>query len=295
MVNELYPFRENFLSLGGHRCHYVDEGSGEPIVMLHGNPTWSFYYRNLINAMKGTNRVIAPDHIGCGLSDKPEETAYSFTLKQRVKDLEQLLEYLEITHDITLVVHDWGGMIGFAYATAHPGSVERLVVLNTAAFHMPKTMNFPLPLWLFRNTPMGEFMVANLNAFCLGAAFFCPARKSLPPEIRRHYLAPYNTVRNRTAVMKFVQDIPLRPGDPSYEMVSRVENSLHLLKKKPMLLCWGEKDFIFNHYFLDEWMMRFPGAEVHRFKDAGHYILEDAGDEIAMLLKRFMQLHPLGR
>jgi len=95
--------------------------------------------------------------------------------------------------------------------------------------------------------------------------------------------------------MKFVEDIPLKPGDPSYDLVSRVEENLPRLTSKPMLLCWGEKDFVFNGLFLDEWMKRFPGAEVHRFKDAGHYVLEDAGDEIAMLLARFLQIHPLRR
>src|SRR5262245_42431913 len=108
MVKALYPFTGHFLNLNGLRYHYLDEGRGSPIVMLHGNPTWSFYYRNLVIALRDNHRTIVPDHIGCGLSDKPADSQYRYTLSERVSNLERLLEHLDIENDITLVLHDWG-------------------------------------------------------------------------------------------------------------------------------------------------------------------------------------------
>ena len=128
---DLYPFRSQYLTLSGWKYHYVDEGSGDPLVMLHGNPTWSFYYRALIAAFSPTHRVIAPDHVGCGLSDKPQ--AYSYTLAQHINNLEALLDALELER-LTLFLHDWGGPIGMGYALRHPERVKRFVVFNTAAF-----------------------------------------------------------------------------------------------------------------------------------------------------------------
>ena len=117
---------------------YLDEGAGEPVVMVHGNPTWSFYWRNLVLALRGEYRCIAPDHIGCGLSDKPTAAEYDFSLKSRIDDLEALLDSLGVISDITLVVQDWGGMIGMGYAARHPGRIKRLVATNTGCTRLPK-------------------------------------------------------------------------------------------------------------------------------------------------------------
>ena len=148
-----HPGRD--LDRDGLRLHYLDEGAGEPVVMVHGNPTWSFYYRNLVEALRGSYRVVVPDHIGCGLSDKPDDSRYDYTLASRVDDLERLLDHLGLDRGLTLVVHDWGGMIGMAYAARHPERIARLVVLNTAAFHKPPGKSFPWPLWICRDTPLG--------------------------------------------------------------------------------------------------------------------------------------------
>jgi haloalkane dehalogenase len=267
--------------------HYVDEGEGSPVVMVHGNPTWSFYYRNLIKELRGDHRVIVPDHIGCGKSDMPVDGTYHFTLEQRVRDLESLLDSLGIHEDITLIVHDWGGMIGFAYATRHPERISRIVVLNTAAFGLPKTKRFPWQLWLVRNTPLGPFLVRGLNLFVRGTVRY-GAMKPLSPEIRDQYLAPCDSWEHRLAVLRFVEDIPLAPGDPSYETVQQVESRLPLLSDIPMLICWGDQDFIFDAHFLAEWQKRFPKATLHRFANAGHLVLEDAVEEIPGLVRSFM-------
>jgi haloalkane dehalogenase len=275
----------------GLRYAYRDEGEGEPVVMVHGNPTWSFYFRGLIAGLRDRYRVIAPDHIGCGLSDKPPDERYAYTLASRVEDLDTLLEQLGIRANITLVLHDWGGMIGMTWASRHPERVKRLVILNTAAFLLPPGRSLPWQLWLVRNTPLGPLLVRGLNAFSRGLVACC-AVKRLAPEVRAGYLAPYDSWANRIAVLRFVQDIPLRPGDRCYELVRSVMEGLERFRSLPMLICWGEKDFVFDGAFLAEWQRRFPGAEVHRFPDAGHLVLEDAGDEITPLVRDFLQRHP---
>ena len=293
-LTDIFPFASRQLLRGKLRYHFIDEGHGQPVVMVHGNPTWSFYYRRLIEALSPTYRTIAPDHIGCGLSDKPSDTDYDYTLKSRVDDLEALLDHLGVRDDITLVVHDWGGMIGMAYAARHPDRIARLVILNTAAFHMPSSKRFPWSLWACRNPLIGAPLVRGLGAFHRAASRFCPTRRPLKPETRKAYLEPYDCWQHRIAVLRFVQDIPLRPSDRAYGIVSHVEESLKHFQKTPMMVCWGEKDFIFDDHFLREWERRFPGAEVHRFPDAGHYVLEDAHEEIIPLITDFLERHPLG-
>lgn len=285
---ELYPFESHYLTLNGSRLHYLDEGEGDPVVMVHGNPTWSFYYRNLAKALRETHRVIVPDHIGCGMSDKPDDDHYSYRFEQRADDLEGLLEHLDVKQKITLVVHDWGGMIGMLYATRYPERIARIVVLNTAAFHQPATKSFPWQLWLAKHSGMGTVLVRGFNMFCRGAARSCVRRKPMSPEVRAGYLAPYGSWKDRIAVMRFVEDIPLKPKDPGFDLITQVQDGLAALEALPMMICWGLKDFVFDHHFLAEWERRFPRADVHRFEDAGHYILEDAADEIIPLVQSFM-------
>ncbi len=282
-----------FIEIGGYRLHYLDEGAGDPVVMLHGNPTWSFYYRDLVLALRREHRVVAPDHIGCGLSDKPSGKHYPYTLERRVQDLDELLERIGVREKVTLVLHDWGGMIGMAWAHRRPERVSRLVVLNTAAFHLSAGKKLPWSLRLCRSPVIGPLLVRGLNAFSRAAVRWCVARRPLTWEARAGYLAPYDSWRNRVAVLRFVQDIPLRPGDPGYDLVSEVQDGLDRFRDRPMLICWGEKDFVFDRHFLDEWRRRFPEAEVHAFADAGHFVLEDAGEEIIPLVRDFLKLRPL--
>ena len=284
-----YSFSNNFLDLDGLRYHYLDEGSGRPVVMLHGNPSWSFYYRNLVTVLRGCCRCIVPDHIGCGLSDKPQDDRYDYTLERRVDDLDRLLDHLGIRDDITLVLHDWGGMIGMTWASRHPERVARLVVLNTGAFHLPKEKPFPTALRICRDTKLGALLVRGFNAFSFAASFVCCTKNPMPAELRKAYRMPYDSWRNRIATLRFVQDIPLIPGDRNYDLVSRVAERLHRFRKLPMLICWGEKDFVFDRHFLAEWERRFPEAEVRRFPEHGHYILEDAGEEVIPLITAFLE------
>jgi haloalkane dehalogenase len=288
-----YPWESRWLEIDGIRMHYLDEGRGDPVVMLHGNPTWSFYWRHLVRGLSDRCRTVVPDHIGMGLSDKPDDTRYEYTLRRRVDDLERLLDHLGLTEDLTLVLHDWGGMIGLAYADRYPRRVRRLVVLNTAGFGLPPGRRLPWQIALVRHLPM-SILVQGLNAFAVGAARTCSTRPGrMTPSIRRAYLAPYDSWANRIAVHRFVQDIPLEPGDRSYDIVKSVSDHLERLAALPLLICWGGKDFVFDEHFLAEWRRRLPAADVHTFPDAGHYVLEDAHEEIVPLVRRFLEAHPL--
>jgi cis-3-alkyl-4-acyloxetan-2-one decarboxylase len=283
-----YPFASHYFDRDGLLLHYLDEGSGDPVVMLHGNPTWGYYYRNLIGVLRDQFRCIVPDHMGCGFSDKPQPPRYDYSLGSRINDVTDLLDHLNVCENVTLVVHDWGGMIGMGWAARHVEAVKRLVILNTAAFHLPKAKRFPFRLWLGRNTRLGAWLIRSRNLFCRHAADVGVKRNPLPPDVREWYLMPYDSWENRVAVLKFVQTIPLSPADPGYDIVAEVEATLAKFADKPALICWGMKDFVFDRHFLDEWERRFPRAEVHRFEDCGHYVLEDAADEVIPLIERFL-------
>ncbi|MBT0664302.1 alpha/beta fold hydrolase [Geobacter pelophilus] len=257
--------------------------------MVHGNPSWSFYYRNLVLALRGSRRCIVPDHIGCGLSDKPGDDRYDYTLSRRVNDLNRLIDHLDLQEKITLVVHDWGGMIAMAWAILHPERIERIVVLNTGAFHLPEEKPFPLGLRICRDTVIGTLLVRGCNAFARGAARVGCKRNPMTPELQRLYCLPYDSWQNRIATLRFVQDIPLTPGDKGYDIVSAVSEGIAQFQELPMLIVWGELDFVFDRHFLAEWQQRFPNAEVHSYPDCGHYILEDAKDEVVPLIAEFIQ------
>ncbi len=287
-LKNLYPFQSRNMEILGNRYHYIDEGSGEPIVMLHGNPTWSFYYRHLIRSFSERYRMIAPDHIGCGFSDKPSADNYSYTLSRRVDDFETFLSILSIHEKITLVLHDWGGMIGMTYAVRHPERIKRIILLNTAAFFPPRGKKLPLRLRLIRHFPvLSKPAVQGLNLFARGALLMA-ARKPIPGDVKRCLVAPYDSWNNRIATYHFVRDIPVFPSDPSYSVVDEVSRNLYRLREIPMLVCWGRHDFVFDLDYLEEWRQRFPEAETHLIDEAGHYILEDSPEKVETYMAGFL-------
>jgi pimeloyl-ACP methyl ester carboxylesterase len=293
----LYPFKGRFADVGGHALHYLDEGPSDhaaTLVMVHGNPTWSFYYRHLVGALAYRYRCLVPDHIGCGLSDKPDDARYRYTLDSRVADFDAFLAAAGAERDLTLIAHDWGGMIAMAWAVEHPERVKRLVLMNTAAFHLPASMHLPPSLWSVRNTRLGAWCVQRFNLFARGATRLAVARR-MPKEIRDAYCAPYETYDDRLATLRFVQDIPLRPDDPAYATVSKVESGLDRFRDIPILLLWGMKDFVFRPEVLSIFENRWPKAEVERYPQAGHYVLEDEKERIALRIDAFLTEHAAPR
>jgi haloalkane dehalogenase len=288
----LYPFESHFFDRHGLRYHYLDEGEGPPVVMVHGNPTWSFHYRDLVRALRDRCRVVVPDHIGCGLSDKPGDDRYVYRLASRIDDLEALLESLGVVRGVTLVVHDWGGAIGLGWAARHPERLARLVILNTAAFPLPEGRKLPWPLGLVRDSRAMGWLVQGANAFAGIAAWVAP-KSRLPAEVRRAYLAPYDSWQHRIATLRFVQDIPLGPRDPSWATLLEIHAGLAHFRDTPALICWGGRDFVFDEHFLRQWQVELPKAELLRLPRAGHYVLEDGRDEIVPRVREFLAAHPV--
>lgn len=275
-----YPFQPRFVSVGGHRLAYLDEGQGPTLLMLHGNPSWSYLYRNLVLRLRDHFRCIVPDHLGCGFSDKPQQADY--TLAMHIRNLEQLLQSLKVQR-LGLVLHDWGGAIGMGWALRHLPQVAGVVACNTAAF---TSTRLPRRIVLCRWPLAGPLLVRGANAFAR-AAIFMAVRTPMRPEVARGFLAPYDSWHNRIALLRFVQDIPMHRRHPSWACLRAIEDGLHRCAELPLLLCWGGADFCFDRHFYEEWRRRFPRAEGHFFPQAGHYLLEDALDEIAPLIHRF--------
>jgi pimeloyl-ACP methyl ester carboxylesterase len=283
----------------GIRMHYLDEGprDGEVVLALHGNPSWSYYWRHLVRGLRDRYRVVVPDHVGMGLSDKPDDDRdalprYDYTLQSRVDDLQALLEHLGIDGPLTLAVHDWGGMIGFGWALERMPRVRRLVVLNTAAFPMPAGKPVPWQIALGRDYNIGELVIRGFNAFSAGASWLGVERR-MPREVRRAYVAPYDSWANRIATVRFMQDIPLRPGDRAWPLVEASGQRLREYADRPAFIGWGLKDFVFDRDFLARFRSDWPQAEVHAFEDAGHYVLEDRHEVLVPAIRGFLDRHPL--
>ena len=295
-----YPFTPRRIELRpGIAMSYLDEGprAADVVVMLHGNPSWSYYWRHLVTGLRDSHRCIVPDHIGMGLSDKPDDAVdasprYDYTLRSRVDDLATLLDRLGITGPVTLAVHDWGGMIGFGWALSHMPQVKRLVILNTAAFPLPAAKAMPWQLSLGRDSRVGGFLIRAFNLFARGAAWLGTERR-LPTAVRRAYIAPYDGWRNAIGTLRFMQDIPLREGDPAWPLVAETGRRLHEFADRPAFVGWGLRDFVFDRHCLDGFTSALPQAEVHAFDDANHYVLEDQHEVLVPAIRAFLERHPL--
>ena len=263
-----YPFAPRRIEIRpGIALSYLDEGprEGEVVVMLHGNPSWSYYWRRLVLGLRDGYRCIVPDHVGMGLSDKPDDgggvrppdtpradgdatARYDYTLASRVDDLQALLRHAGIDDatPVTLVVHDWGGMVGFGWALAHAAQVRRLVILNTAAFPLPTAKAMPWQLSMGRDSRIGGWLIRRFNLFARGAAWLGTRRR------------------------------------------------LHEFADRPAFIGWGLRDFVFDRHFLEGFRRALRDAEVHAFEDAGHYVLEDRHEVLVPAIRAFLDAHPLG-
>ncbi|MEI8033520.1 MAG: alpha/beta fold hydrolase [Chlorobiaceae bacterium] len=276
-----YPFESRYFSTPSGVMHYVDEGNGDPVVFVHGNPVWSFVYRNLIKSLRGRWRCIAADHIGFGLSDKPEE--WSYLPEDHALNLELLLESLDLTR-ITLVVNDWGGPIGLSYALRHPEKIANIVISNTWLWPVDSDWYYQA-FSGFMGGSVGQWLTRSFNFF---VRTFMPVvfgdKRKLTHEIHRHYIRPFMNRDERKGMWVFPKQII----DSSVWLAS-LWRKIGMLKNKRVLLAWGMKDIAFRENELNRWKEVFPDAETVRFPDAGHYVAEERGAELAVAIKQLLQ------
>ncbi|MFP6576992.1 MAG: alpha/beta fold hydrolase [Pirellulaceae bacterium] len=279
-----YPFQSHYLELDSLRYHYLDEGTGPPLLWVHGNPTWSFYWRKLIQGLSTNHRNIAVDHIGCGLSDKPAD--YPYTLERHQQNLVQLVETLDL-NNITLVVHDWGGAIGLGSLLQIPERFSRIVLFNTGAFPPPFV---PWRIRFCRFPWLGSCAIRYFNLFARAALTMAVEQpKRMTPSVRAGFLAPYRTVADRVAIDGFVRDIPFTRRHPTWNVLANIEAGLPSLAELPIQIIWGMKDWCFDTRCLQRFQAVFPAAQVHPLDDAGHYVVEDAHEQILPLMQTFLQ------
>ena len=264
---------------------YLDEGEdcGIPTLFLHGNPTWSYFYRNVISKLRETGRCIVPDHIGCGLSDKPNSDDFSYRLQDHANHVLELLDALRIK-EINLVVHDWGGAIGMTALAERPDRVRKIVLLNTASF---LSQDVPKRILFCRLPIIGEFFVRALNGFARPATWMATSN-GLSKIVKKGFLYPYNNWKNRVAIWNFVKDIPYEKRHPTRPTLQFTEDQLKLFSSKPAIACWGMKDFCFHEGFLQRWQKFWPQLQVYPFPNAGHYILEDELDGVMSKMVPFL-------
>ncbi|MBI2889310.1 MAG: alpha/beta fold hydrolase [Nitrospirae bacterium] len=274
MPERLYPFRHRFRSIRGIRVHYVDEGEGPPILFLHGNPTWSFVYRDIIRGLRGRGfRCVALDYPGFGMSEKPPH--YGYTPLEQARVVEGLVQNLDLKN-ITLFVHDWGGPIGLWVAGRHPERIRRLAIGNTWAWPVPGHPR--ARRWIaFISGPVGRFLVTRLN-FMINVLLRSGSvrhRERFSPEVMAAYRSPFSRPQDRAPMHIFPAQIFAAEA-----FLTETEAGLASLAEKPVLILWGERDVAFKEEELARWMKIFPAASLQRFPRAGHFLQEDVPDEI---------------
>jgi haloalkane dehalogenase len=268
-----YPFAPHWFDATGGWMHYVDEGAGRPVVLVHGNPTWSFQFRNVVKELAGTRRCIAPDHLGFGLSDKP--TDFSYLPVDQARNFADLMTSLDL-QDVTLVVGDWGGPIGLSWALDNPERVSSLVITNTWMWSVRSDWYYQ-GFSGFMGGPIGRRLIRNRNFFAANVVRMAYGDKSLlTPEIHRHYLQALPTREDRKGSWVLPRQII-----GSSDWLDSLWRRRAALQSKRMLLAWGMKDIAFREKELRRWQAAFPGARTVRFADAGHFIAEEKPVELA--------------
>ena len=272
-----YPFESHYAELPIGKMHYVDEGNGDPIVMVHGNPGWSFEFRNVIKELSKTLRCIAPDHIGFGLSDKPYE--WDYLPKSHAKNFEIFMDSLNLKN-ITLVVNDWGGPIGLSYAIKHPEKIKKLVILNTW-------------MWSVENDPyyqkfskmmgggFGRFMIKNFNVF--GKMVVKKAvgdKKKLKKKIHKHYYDHLESKKDRKGCYTFPKEII-----GSSKWLDSLWQQREKINSIPTTIIWGMKDIAFREQELNYWIKHWNNPEVIKLQEVGHFPQEEAPEKLINELK----------
>lgn len=279
-----YPFTSHFLDLDAGRMHYIDEGSGPPIVMVHGTPTWSFLYRHLIKDLSSHYRCIAMDHIGFGLSDKPPR--WSYQPEDHAKHVHALIDHLAL-RDMVLVVHDFGGPIGLSYAIEHPDTIRGLVLFNTWMWSLQENMLAMLASTTM-NSPLGELLYLYLNwAPEILIKIATGNREELTRPIQQHYAKPFTNPAERHGPWTFAR--ALSSSSAWYEELWQQRQQI---KEKPALILWGMKDPGFSEQDLLRWQVLFPHAQTMVFPNVGHFVPEEEGKDLGPVLLAFLHSIP---
>lgn len=292
-----YPFQGHWFDHGAWHQHYLDEGRGTPVLMVHGSPTWSYMWRHLVLALRNRYRCIAPDLRGMGLSDRARDPDGELLADTRAQDLGRLVDHLTADRGApargwTLIVHDWGGPVGLWWSHLHPGVVDRLVVLNTTAFPPPPGYQLPRAAQALRRPALGRIAHA-ANAVAHLTLRQAPCRP-LPQAVRDAYLAPYRHRRDRSALVRFAQDIPIGPADPGRPRARRLGQALITFTQLPVFIGWGMRDPLHDDLVLAEWIRRLPRASLHLYPRAGHFVLEDTAGQLVEDIKDFLAVTDRG-
>ncbi len=281
-----FMFTPHYHQINDFAMHYVDEGSGEPLVMLHGDPTWGYLFRHFIPPLARGARCIVPDQMGMGKSGIPADPA-RYHLREHIDNLESLLLHLDL-RDITLVLHDWGGPVGLGFATRHPTRIKRLVLLNTWAFAAWPGGPFPRLVELIRSA-RGEAFVLKRNGYLEPAIVGSTHHpEHLTETVLAAYRAPYPTPESRLAMLCWSRDIPVSETDASYAEMQRIEDGLSQFAHIPVLLIWGMHDPVLPPTVLRRWQAIYPHATTYEMEDASHFLQEDAPDQIIGWIETFL-------
>ncbi len=286
MSDPILPFQSRFVSVAGHKMHYFDEGSGPVILLLHGNPTWSFFYRNVIRELKDSFRLIAPDFLGCGLSDRTPGTR--FRAIDRINQLEEFTDALGL-NKFSIVMHDWGGPLGTGFLLRKLECVDRIIYLNTT---LTETESLPPIIKLAATPVIGKILTRHTATF-VRLTTTMGAHKKLTPDVVAGYRMPYMTRQRRDAIWDFVADIPFDSDHPTYTQMLEIATGLPKIAQKPVKIIWGLRDPCFHREMLSKVAAHFPKAEILEIPDASHLVLDDA-PQIAIPAIREFFTRPLG-
>jgi len=280
-----YPFQSHSIAVPDGRMHYVDEGQGEPVLFVHGTPSWSFEFRNLIRGVSGFRRAIAPDHLGFGLSERPD--AFEYTPEAHARALEAFVDRLGLSR-FALVVHDFGGPIALPLAFANPDRISRLVVMNSFMWPLGADKELAKNAQLAASE-LGRMLYRHMNAplrLVMPSAFF--DRSKLTPELHRQYLSVFPDGDSRERVLWQLARATLGSGD-FYARLWQQREALHGI---PALIVWGMQDPAFTPRHLRRWQQALPGAEVLDVGDAGHWPHEEQPRLVGDAIGRFLRDAP---